>query len=187
MTYLASPIDFDRFALQPHSGDGRGIGFVGQKDARKNLFAALQVLALLPGDYTLHVAGDCEDGRLREYHDHAIDAMGLRERVRFYGRVEDLAPWWAPLDYCLVASTSDQGPRSLAEAMALGVMPVVHDYPGAATRVPESSLWRRIDEAAQIIRGGYPLPPAEYRRVVYEGRKNPERMKAAILAAVETA
>lgn len=178
-----SPLDFDRFALQPH-GNGKRIGMVGQKDARKNLWGALQVLALLPADYTLDVAGDCEDGRLWDGIQHGLDAMGLRDRVTFHGRVDDLVPWWAPIDYCLVPSTHDQGPRSLAEAMALGVMPVIHNYPAARNKAPEGHVWTGVLDASWMIRDGYKMSPAEYRAWIYNGRKNPDRIRAALLAAV---
>lgn len=107
------------------------IGMACHVHPKKNLPLALQVLAALPGDYELHIAGAIQDPCTAEYLNHVGKA--LRRRVCLYDHIpaEHLDEWWEPMGYCLSTSLSEGNPNNVIEAMAKGIKPVVHCWPGA--------------------------------------------------------
>lgn len=156
-------IDTDRFQLQHHR-PGTNIGVVGNINARKNPFGWFQVLAALPPSYTLHILGEYQDACLKDYCDHAA--------AQFPGQVlysppipnADIPAWWADKDYCLSTSLHDTFVTNVREAMALGVKPVVHDYPCVANEGWLPVPCRSIADMVSLIRAGEDCyHPAGYR------------------------
>jgi glycosyltransferase involved in cell wall biosynthesis len=145
---------------------GKKIGMACHVHPKKNLPLAMQVLALLPEDYELHIAGDIQDSCTAEYLNHL--GKSLRRKVYLYGHIPsgDLSLWWEQMNYCLSTSISEGNPNNVIEAMAKGIKPVVHDWPGAEDQFPEA-LFRTAQEAADLI-----LNPeyesAAYRKLVEE-------------------
>jgi glycosyltransferase involved in cell wall biosynthesis len=72
--------------------------------------------------------------------------LGLAERTRFRGRVDDLAPLFAASDVCVSTSLRDSLPNALIEAQAAGVPVVAYDVAG-------------VSEAFLPNRSGYSIPP----------------------------
>lgn len=126
------------------------IGMACHVHPKKNLPLALQVLALLPENYELHIAGEIQDACTAEYLNHV--AKALRRKVYLYGQIpaEDLDLWWEQMGVCLSTSLSEGNPNNVIEAMAKGIKPIVHDWPGAADQFP-TALFRTAAEAAAMI------------------------------------
>ena len=57
------------------------------------------------------------------------------------------------MDYCLSTSISEGNPNNVIEAMAKGIKPVVHYWPGAETQF-KPWLFRSVYEAVAEISGG---------------------------------
>lgn len=144
---------------------GKRIGMSCRVNYKKNLPLALQVLKALPEGYKLHIAGDVQDGSLMAYMSNLAVSMGIK--VHFYGFVEDMDGWWDHMDYCLSTSFTEGNPNNVLEAMAKGIMPVVHNWPGAKAQF---STFDTADEAAEIItRGDY---SSEKYRGIVESKHN---------------
>lgn len=129
-------------------GHGKRIGMACHVHPKKNLPLALQILGALPEDYELHIAGDVQDPCTAEYLNHVSAAMG--RRLYLYGHVEDLNLWWGQMNYCLSTSLSEGNPNNVIEAMAKGIKPIVHNWPGAKDQFPDH-LFDRADEAVAMI------------------------------------
>lgn len=151
-----SAVDTDRFVLADRSGSpGTRIGVVAYVRPEKNPPAWLQIMAKLPKQYTLDVAGELDHPGAKSYLMHAVPMLGLSSRVRFLGHVanEDIPAFWREHDICLSASTREGHPYNVCEAMATGAQPVVHEYLGATKQFPRDCLWKTIDQAVgQIVR-----------------------------------
>jgi len=130
---------------------GMKIGMACHVHPKKNLPLAMQILAALPEGYELHVAGEIQDPCTAEYLNHI--GQLLRRKVYFYGHIprEHLNFWWETVDYCLSTSLSEGNPNNVIEAMAKGVKPVVHDWPGAEDQFPVHMRFKTIAEAVAII------------------------------------
>ncbi len=143
---------------------GTKIGMCCHVHQKKNIPLALQILAELPPNYELHIAGGIQDRALVEY----IANIGpvLQRHVKLYGQIprEELDNWWEDKSYCLSTSISEGNPNNVLEAMAKGVKPVVHAWPGAEEQFP---VFYTVREAvADILTGEY--ISSDYRRVIEE-------------------
>lgn len=163
---------------------GKKIGMACHVHPKKNLPLAMQILARLPEGYELHIAGEVQDACTAEYLNHLGKLM--RKKVYLYGHIpaEDLSLWWEQMSYCLSTSLSEGNPNNVIEAMAKGLKPVVHDWPGADDQFPGDVRFATIDEAvAQIQAPAY--ESARYRAIVEEkfSLANIERVVDLALAA----
>jgi glycosyltransferase involved in cell wall biosynthesis len=132
-------------------GLGKKVGMACHVHPKKNLPLAMQILARLPADYELHIAGEIQDPCTAEYLNH-LGKM-LRRKVYLYGHIQakDLSLWWEQMNYCLSTSLSEGNPNNVIEAMAKGLKPVVHEWPGADDQFPEDLRFSTVDEAVDRI------------------------------------
>jgi glycosyltransferase involved in cell wall biosynthesis len=75
------------------------------------------------------------DGPLRAALERDIDALGLRERVRISGFVQDVRPLVAACDAMAITSTTETFSLAALEAMALGKPLLMTDVGGARVQV----------------------------------------------------
>lgn len=125
------------------------VGMACHIHPKKNLPLAVQVLAELPENYELHIAGAIQDPCTAEYLNHL--ATHLRRKVYLYGHVKQLNEWWELMGVCLSTSISEGNPNNVIEAMAKGIRPVVHRWPGAEVQFPQELLFSTAKAAAEII------------------------------------
>jgi len=127
---------------------GSRIGMACHVHPKKNLPLALQILARLPEDYTLHIAGEVQDPCMAEYLNHL--ARRMRRKVYIYGHVQhdQLDVWWEQMNYCLSTSISEGNPNNVIEAMAKGIKPVIHDWPGADDQFEAVNRFVDLSQAA---------------------------------------
>jgi SAM-dependent methyltransferase len=143
-------------------GPGKNIGMACHVHPKKNLPLAAQIMLELDEDYRLHIAGDIQDPFTADYV-HSL----LGDRVRFYGHIprESLDTWWDGMNYCLSTSISEGNPNSVIEAMAKGVKPVVHCWPGAAHQF---DTFKTVFDAVKMLRERNSYDSAKYRNIVTE-------------------
>lgn len=125
------------------------IGMACHVHPKKNLPLALQILGELPEEYELHIAGAVQDPCTAEYLNHLGKRM--RRKVYLYGHIKQLNEWWDLMGFCLSTSLSEGNPNNVIEAMAKGIKPVVHRWPGAEDQFPQEFLFATAKGAAVII------------------------------------
>lgn len=130
---------------------GKRIGMACHVHPKKNLPLALQIIGALPKGYELHIAGDIQDVCTAEYIAHV--ANSLDRDVFLYGHVphEQLNAFWDRMDYCLSTSLSEGNPNNVIEAMAKGIKPVVHNWPGAEDQFPIHLRFDTVHQAVAAI------------------------------------
>lgn len=146
-------------------GHGTRIGMACFVHQKKNLPLALQILAALPKEYELHIAGDIQDPCLAEYI--VYNSKALERDVHLHGQVpaNALPEWWGEMNYCLSTSISEGNPNNVIEAMALGIKPIVHNWPGSEDQFA-GHLFNTVKEAVEKFSG--PYESDLYRRQVEE-------------------
>jgi len=100
--------------------------------------------------FRLFFAGYVRDDALEAYLREMLHALDLADAVVFDGWQEDLVAWLADKHYVVSAAIDGRG-EGLVEAMALGLRPVVHCYPGAEETVPHQALYRTDEEFRRRI------------------------------------
>jgi glycosyltransferase involved in cell wall biosynthesis len=137
------------------------VGFINQK---KNLPLALLILNECPKNYELHLAGDIQDGVTMDYLDNMAVALKLNKRVFLYGPVEDVNDWLKDKNYLLSTSISEGCPNNVIEAMAKGIKPVIHNWPGSDMMF-KGFTFNTVGEATDML-----MPDSSYNSASYRER-----------------
>ena len=114
-------------------GDAFVIGWAGRLTEIKRPGDLIRVLELLP-EAVLVLAGD---GELRTEVEELARALGVAERVRFLGYIDDLGSWYAAFDAFLLTSANEGAPVVAIEALAAGVPVVATAAGGTGTVVDD--------------------------------------------------
>jgi glycosyltransferase involved in cell wall biosynthesis len=158
-------VDLERFAFADRPR-GKHLAWVGNLNEHKNPMLALQGLASLRAadpEYRLFFAGEFQDtGYLRQYMSEMVGDLGLSGAVQFDGWQKDVAAWLRDKHYLVTSSIVEGHPVGALEAMACGLKPVIHAFPGCRAFFPDEFLYRTVDEFCErILRG--PYEPRAYR------------------------
>ena len=151
---IQNGVDLDRFAFQER-GPGFDLAYVGYLHHRKNPSLLLQCIhALVEADsrYRLHIAGAHQQPEYKLYFDHMIERLGLRDHVLMHGWVRDVQSWLADKHYLVSTSIHESFGYGIAEAMASGIKPVVHHFPGADYIWPVDVLFGTVQDFVEMVR-----------------------------------
>ncbi|MGB9975630.1 glycosyltransferase [Thermovenabulum sp.] len=146
-------IDLNKFTFKERK-PGYNIAWVAHINYKKNPAMMLQIISKLreiDPSYKLHVAGDFQDKRYEYYLKYMVKEMGLENNIIFYGWVDDMDEWWEDKNYLLSTSIHESFGYNIAEAMAKGIKPVIHNFYGAKEIYPEEYIFNTIDEAVSMI------------------------------------
>lgn len=137
---------------------GKNVAMVGYVNARKNFPMALQIMAQLGEGYVLHIAGAIQDYDVWAYINHM--AKYLKIRVIYHGEIPNhyLDQWLEDKNYLLCTSISEGNPNNVIEAMAKGIKPVVHSWPGSVEQFYWSTFEKSEDAVKMIRYGKYESP-----------------------------
>ncbi len=155
---------------------GPEIAIVGYVNHKKNLPMALQILKRMPEEFRLHIAGQIQDWATADYISHLGEALGLKERVRYCGHIKDVNAWLENKNFILSCSITEGNPNNVIEAMAKGIKPVVHNWPGSERQFSHW-VFNTIDDAVEMMTSGEYDSPT-YRKTVEEnfGRQQYEKV-----------
>lgn len=115
----------------------------GRLEPQKNFTLAIEAMAHLSRwtDARLVILGD---GSERARLTRLIDRLGLHERVRLVGHVQDISPWLARASCFLMTSRYEGYPASLVEALASGLPAVVTPCSAALAEILPRAGMRTI-------------------------------------------
>lgn len=143
MRYIPNGIDLSRFAPRPADRGTAGgasvtIGTVAALRAEKNLTRLIRAFHLLPEALgaRLVVVGD---GPHRVPLEKLAAELGLGERVRFAGHIEDPSSFYQQFDLFALSSDTEQMPLSVLEAMAAGLPVAATDVGDVRTMLAEEN------------------------------------------------
>lgn len=151
-----------RFKERKH---GKKIAMVGYINQKKNYPLALQILAKLPEGYELHLAGEVQCQATMDYIDNL--AKRMKRQVIYNGRIDNIDFWLEDKNYLLSTAISEGNPNNVIEAMAKGIKPVVHDWPGADSQF-HGNVFNTVDEAIVLMSPESRYDSKSYRMKVEE-------------------
>jgi glycosyltransferase involved in cell wall biosynthesis len=155
-TAAASPVDL---------GPGVHIGLFGGLIRRKRIDLAIRGFAALgEPDTHLHLVGE---GPLSAKLQSLAAELGVAERVSFHGFIDAPLGLMAAMDIVLLTSDREGVPRSLMEAMALGLTCVSSTFPGVSSLITEGETGflfepgsvASLTDALQHVIAGASIPP----------------------------
>ncbi|GGA18544.1 glycosyltransferase [Psychrobacillus lasiicapitis] len=185
ISVLQNGVDLNRFKLKERN-PGYNIAYIGYIHLRKNPVLILQLMSELVSidkNYKLYIAGEFQDPLVKMYWDYQIDAMGLENNIVFEGWQEEIDKWLEDKNYLLSTSIHESFGYGIAEAMARGVKPLVHNFPYSNEIWDSKYLFNTIKEAIhQVTKESY--SSKEYRNYIEENysiSKQIKRLKMFLL------
>lgn len=138
---------------------GKRIAAVGPWDARRNPMYALmcfQKLHYLDPDTRLHLGGTFCDAPTQRYVETLIETLELDNVVFLDGPIKDMKKWLRDKHYILSTSIDGAGLEDVWLAMAYGLRPVVHTFPGLNERLDAAYAFTLAEDFCdQVLRGSY--------------------------------
>jgi len=179
---IPNGIDLDKFPYRERK-PGFVLAVVGHVNHKKNPAIwpeILHRLAKIDNRYELKIAGAVQEARYGLYLEHIFRHHGLEKQVRFFGYVNDVARWLEEekINYLLTTSIFESFGYAIGEAMAMGIQPVIHWFPGAEILWPKKCLFSSVEDAVAIVKDTNNYSSTAYRRFVSERYGLDEQCKA---------
>ena len=150
-------LNLEKFRYKPRTM-GYNIAVVAHINYKKDPTMWLQIMGLLKKTdprYNLSIAGDFQDYRYHFYFHYFIEEAGLQDNVKLYGFLNNIEEFLEDKNYVLSTSVHESFGYNIAEAMAVGIKPVVHNFYGAKTLWMRDTLFNFIEEIPQILESDY--------------------------------
>jgi len=162
-------VNIDKFTfINRHRG--KNVAFLPDLSLQRNpafVLQCMQKLHYIDPEYRLFFGGAFIDDTVEQYVRHMVDVLNLGEVVSFDGRQEDVCSWLEDKHYVVSTSFFEGSSVGLLEAMACGLKPAVHNFPGAGRIFPPEFLFNISEEfCEQICSSQY--EPLRYRKFVEE-------------------
>jgi len=158
-------VDLERHSFKERR-KGFNIAYVGYINHKKNpslLLQCIRHLVDIDDRYVLHIAGQHQELRFQLYFEHMIREMKLNGNAVLYGWVDDIDSWLDAKHFILSTSALESFGYAIAEAMASGLKPLIHNFVGAKELYPEKYLFNSVKEFGErVLSNDY--NSAEYRK-----------------------
>ncbi len=135
-------IDLDKYQLQP-AADNEDIAYVGYINHKKGPTLLRTLMASMP-ERQFHIAGTHQEEKIEHY----FNDLPL-PNVTWHGW-QDTAEFLEDKRFLLSTSVTESFGMSIGEAMAMGLTPMVHHWPGAEKLWPLECLWANFNELKDI-------------------------------------
>ena len=146
-------VNLDKFDWSRRS-KGYSIAFIGYMITRKNPMMLLQIAyELVKRDprYKIFIAGAFQDELLELYWNYQVKEMGLQDHVIFEGFQPNISNWLEDKHYIISTTMHESFGYGIAEAMARGIKPVIHNFLFSKEIWAEKYLFNTIEEAVRMI------------------------------------
>jgi len=115
--------------------------------------------------------------RYHFYFTHLLKETGLEKNVVFQGYVKNIEEFLEDKNFVLSTSVHESFGYSIAEAMACGIKPLIHNFCGSESLWPKDLIFNFIDEIPTLVSSEY--NSEAYRRFV-ENRYSLEKQISGI-------
>jgi UDP-glucose:(heptosyl)LPS alpha-1,3-glucosyltransferase len=126
------------------------IGTAATNFALKGVRPLIQALARLPENFELHVAG----GRNPKKYQSIAQNIGVEDRVRFLGKVDDMPAFYGQTDLFVLATFYDACSNAVLEALACGCRVASSALNGSAYFLPGKWVFpdpADVDDLAAVL------------------------------------
>ena len=170
MVKILNGVNLDRHPFKERE-HGMNIGLIGYLNNKKNSQMSIEIIRSLAskGNYVLHIAGEYQDRAIESYVNYAIKENELQDNIMFHGWLsgDKMNELWDSLNYILCTSITESFGYNIAEAMARGIKPVIHDFIGSRQIWPDKYIFCNYKDAFnRIAFNGDRYNSKEYREYI---------------------
>lgn len=183
---IPNGVDMQQFPFAERE-KGFDLAYLGDINFKKGpmlLFHAFQRLAQSNNKYKLHIAGTFQEPRYDLYFQQMTKKLKLEKNIIRYGRIDDPGHWLNTKDYIVNSSVLEGHPVGIAEAMAMGIKPVVHNFYGAEGLYRKEHLWSTISQFISSVKSDK-YDSQSYRNYVVEKNWTLEAQIKSIKEVIE--
>jgi glycosyltransferase involved in cell wall biosynthesis len=169
LTVVPNGVNLDRYALQRRNR-GKNLACMGRLTLEANpafILQCMQKLHYIDPEYRLYFSGAFEDAVLEQYTRHMVHTLGLTGVVSFEPYAGDLNAWLSDKHYIIAGGIGESQVEAVLTAMACGLKPVVHNFPGADRLFPSQYLFNIAEQFCEQVRSD-DYAPETYRRFIEE-------------------
>lgn len=145
---IPNGVDTGKFKLTLHS-HGPNISHLGHMSDKKGPMLLAQAANVLPG-MKFHLGGDWQDERYSAYIKYH-QLRGLCSNINVHGHISNVNKWYQDKNFAICTSPWESQNMSIMEAMACGVMPLIHDFPGSREIYPSAYIWSSLSDLLRLI------------------------------------
>lgn len=148
---IPNGVDTTKYRIPSNKKYGKNVCSVGYINYKKDPTLMLQCFKAmheLDPEFRFFIAGDYQDPRFKFYFDHLIPKLGIP--VQFDGWIDNVPEYFRDKDFVISTSVFESFHYSIAEGMASGLMPLVHNWPGSENIYPEKYRFSTPEECAEI-------------------------------------
>ena len=159
--FIPNAVDLDEWKFVDRKPSGK-IAWVSGVNYKKGIQLLAQFAAQMPDSNYIYPIGSQGDLRMSLYFSYIKNSMKLEGRL---GEPEHyksgVQAFLKDKSFELMTSPVEGHPNAVLETMAVGMKPIVHNFPGSKNLFPEKYIWNTVDEAIEMLNGDY--NSAEYR------------------------
>lgn len=148
---IPNGVDLSDFNFRSSPARSKKIAMVCSIKNVKNIPLAAQILLELPNEYKIHHVGIPFNSQIAGQVFSYIHSLGLSDRFIHEGYTNNIAEWLMDKDFILSTSINEGNPNNIIEAMAMGIKPVIHAWPGAKDQFPDENVFITPSTAASMI------------------------------------
>jgi len=146
---------------------GKTIGWINNFWSGKGVGILCQVMYNIikkDPDFKFEIVGQGSERWLDKYFEEFVKRNGFENNVKRIHYVESVDKWLDNIDYILSSSMKECMSLPIAEAMAKGIKPLIHNWWGADELYPKELVWNGVDEIMDIINA--PYESVKYRKYI---------------------
>ncbi|QXE20237.1 glycosyltransferase [Clostridium sp. 001] len=149
---------------------GFNLAWIGYLNLRKNPMLVIQYfneLVKMDKRYQLYLAGPFQDESLYYYINDIIKKLGIQNNIHFDGFIENnkMSNWLKNKNYLVTGSIAEGHPVGVMEAMASGLKPVIHYFPGAEDFYPKKYIYYDLNDFKKMVNENI-YDSKEYRKFI---------------------
>jgi len=146
-------VDMDKFIFKKKT-PGKRIGWLNRLWTGKGIEFLLEIaykMVQYDKEYTVEIVGDTNEKWVLKYINEFLSRNKLQDNVKHITGVDDVNEWMDNIDYILSTSMKECMSLPIAEGMAKGIKPVIHNWWGAETLYPGDLIFQTSEQACNII------------------------------------
>ena len=149
-TFIKNGVDLDEWKTDTTTRDSNKIAWICDVNEKKGvelIVQAISELSKINPDIKLEHIGRMQDLRRWYYLETIMPKLNTKWFNTGYKNDHNFVKdFLADKKFIISTSIAEGNPMNIIEAMALGVIPLVHTWPGSDVQFPAECLWTTFDE-----------------------------------------